>query len=66
MDTEARLIELETRLAFQDRTIETLNDVVLQLRNDLLAMGRSIADLRDHLAGPGPEPGPGDDRPPHW
>jgi SlyX protein len=66
MDTEARLIELETRLAFQDRTIETLNEVVLQLRNDLLAMGRRIDELRDHLAGAGPETGPGDDRPPHW
>jgi uncharacterized coiled-coil protein SlyX len=66
MDTDARLIELETRLAFQDRTIETLNEVVLQLRADLLAMDRKIDELRDHLAGAGPETGPADDRPPHW
>lgn len=66
MDIDARLIELETRLAFQDRTIETLNEVVLQLRDDLLAMGRKLEDLKDQLAGSGPETGPADDRPPHW
>jgi len=66
MDTEARLIELETRLAFQDRTIEALNEVVLRLREDQVALGRKFQELQDKMSGGGPEVGPADDRPPHW
>lgn len=66
MDTQDRLIEIETRLAFQDRTIETLNEVILALRADLLGMERRLDELQERIATPGPEVGPANDLPPHW
>lgn len=35
MELESRIIELETRLAFQDDTIATLNDVLVEQRREL-------------------------------
>lgn len=66
MDSEARLIEIETRLAFQDRTIEALNEVVLSLREDLRKLHRELAETRERLDNGGPEIGPSNEAPPHW
>lgn len=66
MDSEARLIEIETRLAFQDRTIEALNEVVLSLREDLRKLHRELDETRERIDNGGPEIGPSNEAPPHW
>lgn len=66
MDNDERIVELETRLAYQDRTIETLHEVVLDLRKDLEALRREMGRFEERLAGGGPEVGPANDLPPHW
>lgn len=42
MSLEARIIELETRLAFQDDTIQQLND-------EVLVQGRLIAQMQRQI-----------------
>ncbi len=68
MNTEERLIELETRLAQQDDLLETLNRTVYrqQKRIDELetlctALVRHVKDVRDAAAA-----GPANERPPHY
>lgn len=65
---EARVVELETRAAFQDDTIATLNAVVLGRSAEVEALGRrleqALQDLEKlrglHYPDPGSEP------PPHY
>ncbi|MGK9065098.1 SlyX family protein [Stutzerimonas chloritidismutans] len=68
MDTDQRIADLETRLAFQDDTIQALNDVLvgqqkvierLQAQFELLA--RRQAELQSSLGGE-PDEAP----PPHY
>ncbi len=46
---EERLAELEVRVAFQDRVIQQLNDVVTRHARDLERLTREIATLRQQL-----------------
>lgn len=63
---EARLVELETRLAFQDHTLAVLNETVVEQARALDALSRrfelAMDDLRKLrttlLADPGQEPPP--------
>lgn len=66
MDDSARLVELETRLAYQDRTIEALNEVALELRREIDALRRDLAKLEERIASGENEVGPADEPPPHW
>lgn len=66
MDNDERFVELETRLAFQDRTIETLHEVILDLRSDLDALRRELGKLEEKIDGGEPEVGPANELPPHW
>jgi len=66
LDHEARLVELETRLAFQDHTVAVLNETVVEQARALTEMARRLDDalgdlrkLRSMLfADPGEEPAP--------
>lgn len=48
-ELQARLIELETKVAFQDQTIETLNAVVTQLQASVDRLTLELAALKTQL-----------------
>lgn len=66
MPDDARLIEIETRLAFQEQALGELGDVVHRQRRELEALRRALAHatadlhaLRDSVSTPAvPEPPP--------
>lgn len=69
MDIETRLTEIETRLAFQEKTLAELGEWVYRQRQELDALHRSVrqasADLlalRDTLTSAAPPEPP----PPHY
>jgi SlyX protein len=43
---ENRLIELETRLAFQDHTLQELNAVVVRQQRDISALSHELETLK--------------------
>lgn len=65
MSLEARITELESRLAFQDDTIQALNDVLVaqrreldQLQLQLAVLAKRQEELRGWLEVPGDEAPP--------
>lgn len=64
----ARLTELETRLAFVDDLLETLNQTVVrqQVQIDLLQDQLRLLHQRMKDALPEDTPGPRDEVPPHY
>lgn len=46
---EDRLIELETRLAFQDHVVQELNDVVVRQQREIEGLRRDIEILRNQM-----------------
>ncbi len=48
---EDRLEKLESRLAYQDHTIEALNEVVTRQQDQIDRMERSLKDLENILKG---------------
>ena len=68
---EQRLSEridlLESRLAYQDETIETLNETITAQWKQIDALTRQVAALGDRLAETAAQaPGPANERPPHY
>jgi SlyX protein len=60
-----RIDVLETRLTFQDVTIETLNKTITEQWLKIDALTRQIAELRDQLAETH-APDQGEEPPPHY
>lgn len=48
-DLQARVVELETKLAFQEQTIDTLNGVVTQLQDAVDRLVREVEALKVQL-----------------
>ncbi|MGD8567786.1 MAG: SlyX family protein [Gammaproteobacteria bacterium] len=46
---EDRLAELESRVAFQDNTIQELNDVIVKQQHQLDQLVSQYQDIRDQL-----------------
>jgi len=61
-----RIVELEIRLSHQERTIEQLNEVVLQMSRDNDLFRRRLDKLEASLEADDNEVGPANERPPHW
>jgi SlyX protein len=52
---ENRLVDLETRLAFQDNTLQELNAVVVRQQQDIAALTREIEALKAQYKALAPE-----------
>lgn len=65
---EQRLIDLETRQAFQEDTLEQLNEVVIELRRqvDTLIQRLKVAEDRLERLEPNIISSLEDDKPPHY
>lgn len=46
---EDRIVELETRLAFQESTLQDLNGIVARQQQEILALQRDLEALRAQL-----------------
>ena len=62
-----RIDVLETRVAFQDETIETLNKTITAQWQQIDALSRQFAALSERLSeAEANPPGPADEPPPHY
>jgi SlyX protein len=62
-----RIDALETRLTFQDETIETLNKTITAQWQQIDALTRQVANLAERLqAAEAHAPGAADEPPPHY
>ena len=67
----ARISELESRLEFQDETIQKLNDEMVQLQNKLFVHEKQLKHLRERLQvlmdnDDGADPNQVEPPPPHY
>lgn len=68
---EEALIDLQTRVAFQEDTINQLNEVVARQDGELLLIKEQLRMLAERLNDVSRQPsqgegGPADERPPHY
>ena len=63
---EHRFIQLETKVAYQDKLIAELNDVIVERTYALDALARRLAALEKFLREPPAEAGPANEKPPHY
>ena len=62
-----RIDALETRLSFQDETIETLNQTITAQWKQIDALTRQLNELKERLQdAESNTPGPVNERPPHY
>lgn len=69
MSTDDRVTELETRLAFQDDTIQALNEVLVEQQHQLTHMQAQLGQLIERyreMAGGQFEEGGEEPPPPHY
>ena len=52
---ENRLVELETRLAFQEDTLQALNGIVSRQQQEILMLSRDLEALRAQIRALSPE-----------
>lgn len=51
-----RLIELETKLAFQEQSIQELNDIIVRQQSDLVALSERVRELSERVKAVAPSP----------
>ncbi|MDR4308816.1 SlyX family protein [Chelatococcus sambhunathii] len=61
-----RIAALETRIAYQDETIEALNQTVTAQWSEIERLKRAVAQLEERLEDAVSGPGPVDRPPPHY
>jgi len=59
-----RMQDLEVRVAYQDRIISDLDEVVRSFSLRVQRLERQLADLQDSVGGQ--DIGPADEKPPHY
>lgn len=63
---EDRIVELEVRVAYQDKIIADLDEVLRAFTSQVQALQRELVELKERLEEHQPEVGPADDAPPHY
>ena len=66
---EDRIINLETKLAYQEHTIEELNSVVIEQQNEIDRLKNAVEYLLDkvsQMADTHMEKAPANEKPPHY
>jgi SlyX protein len=63
---EQRLVDLEVRIAYQDRTIAELDEVVREFTKRIIELERELAALRATLTEPQEAIRGHDEPPPHY
>jgi SlyX protein len=68
--SEQRLVDIETKIAFQEKSLKDLNDVIYEqqreidrLRGICDLLVQRVKDLSDFMPG---SDGPADEKPPHY
>ncbi len=61
-----RLVDLEIRLAYQDRLIATLDEVVRSFTSRVEILEQALTTMQASLASPPPSSGPANEPPPHY
>ena len=61
-----RLLDLEVRIAYQDRLVRELDALVRQFADRLSAAERELKTLKQSLVSPEGTVGPGNEPPPHY
>ena len=66
-ELQRRLEEMEVRYAYQERSIEVLDELVRELYDKVSALERHIEEMKEHLADPPGEEAPLEEQvPPHY
>jgi SlyX protein len=68
-DSERRIVELETKVSFQEATIQDLSGMIAQQNARIERLETTVRALRDKLkeeSGEGQLPLPENERPPHY
>lgn len=63
---EDRIVELEVRVAYQDKVIADLDEVLRAFTVRVEGLERELAELKQSLRDGAPEIGPANDKPPHY
>jgi SlyX protein len=63
---ESRFVDLETKVAFQEKTIFDLNEVVIAQERALSELRRQVTTLAQQLRGFVDDADPTIERPPHY
>ncbi len=61
-----RVMDLEVRLAYQDKTIATLDNVVRALADKVDHLSAELRQVRQSMASPESALGPASEKPPHF
>lgn len=62
---DERFVSIETKIAYQEKLIAELNEVLLQRGQEIDKLTRRLASL-ENLARDGSSENPGHERPPHY
>ncbi len=63
---DARVVELEVRLSYQDKLIADLDEVLQTFTRRVESLERELAELKSAIEQGTPQVGPADEKPPHY
>lgn len=61
-----RIVELEVRTAYQDKTIADLDEVIRTFTERVVVLERELRLLKETMKAGAPDVGPQDEKPPHY
>lgn len=66
MNTDQRLIEIESKIAYQEDLIQTLNDVIYRQQDKITQLEEQDRKLMERIKALGDSHGQDDQPPPHY